>query len=452
MKKLVIGAYSFQRQDVWLAIVILLSLAFQRAYALGASEPDSSRRIMQRQLPGGYPAAPSQKPTAAIPVEPLGFSGPGPLYLGERNAMASLGFIDENRLLFTFRVPGLIRRSLKPGENPDSDVRQIRALILNVSNGAVEAEALWSVHDRARYLWLLNDGHFLLRDRENLSEGDAHLELKPLLQFPGRLLRIGLDPSQQYVVSNSMEPAEPRTKTGLVGSPATASATITTDEQEPDPSAPDFVVRILRRESGKVMLVSRTRTLVRLPINSRGYLENLRGRGDEWVLNLNYFTGGSHVLGSVNSRCMPNNEFISERLVLATGCDASGAITLTAATTEGKILWTGVNADTSVWPVQFQSANGLRIGFETLAVTHPVGPYSPLSNDDIKGQVVLVLNTATGEVVFEAPASPVLDIGGNSAISPSGRRVAVINDGAIQVFDLPSAPPLPNPPNQQPSR
>jgi hypothetical protein len=39
--------------------------------------------------------------------------------------------------------------------------------------------------------------------------------------------------------------------------------------------------------------------------------------------------------------------------------------------------------------------------------------------------------------------SPVLDAGGNVAISPSGRRVAVLNAGAVEVFELPPAPPLP---------
>ncbi len=377
--------------------------------------------------------------------------------------MGSLDFIDENRLLLTFRVPGLIRRDLKPGESPDTDVRQIRAVVISASNGAVQAEALWQVHDRARYLWLLKDGHFLLRDKENLSEGDASLALKPLLQFPGQLLRIGLDPSQQYIVSNSLEPPELPVKPGAVGSPATASATITTDEPKGDPSDADsdpsaptsspknFVVRILRRESGKVMLVSRTRRVVNLAINSEGYLEILRGRGNGWLLNMNFFTGGSRMLGTIDSNCAPSNEFLSEKLVLATGCDSSGAIKLVGATTDGDVLWSDINAETSVWPVQFHSANGLRIGFETLAVTHAVGPFSPLSNDDIKGQVVRILDAATGEIAFEAPASPVLDVGGNAAISPSGRRVAVINGGVLQVFDLPAPPQLPNPSNQHSS-
>jgi hypothetical protein len=37
----------------------------------------------------------------------------------------------------------------------------------------------------------------------------------------------------------------------------------------------------------------------------------------------------------------------------------------------------------------------------------------------------------------------VLDAGGNVTISPSGRRVAVLNAGAIQIFELPAPPLLP---------
>ena len=47
-----------------------------------------------------------------------------------------------------------------------------------------------------------------------------------------------------------------------------------------------------------------------------------------------------------------------------------------------------------------------------------------------------------GKVELLAEASPVLDAGGNVAISPSGRRVAVLDAGAIQIYTLPEPPPL----------
>src|SRR5215469_4754483 len=41
----------------------------------------------------------SQPPAFSIPVEPLGFSAPGAFYLGQRESLVSLDFLDENRLL-----------------------------------------------------------------------------------------------------------------------------------------------------------------------------------------------------------------------------------------------------------------------------------------------------------------------------------------------------------------
>ena len=79
--------------------------------------------------------------------------------------MASLDFIDEDRLLFTFRVPGLLRRN-----TDEEDERRIRAVVLRISTGAIEAQALWTLHDRSRYLWMLADGRFLLRDNNALRD------------------------------------------------------------------------------------------------------------------------------------------------------------------------------------------------------------------------------------------------------------------------------------------
>jgi hypothetical protein len=74
-----------------------------------------------------------------------------------------------------------------------------------------------------------------------------------------------------------------------------------------------------------------------------------------------------------------------------------------------------------------------------------VNPNNALDLDDVKGQWVRIINAADGNVALEATANPPLDAGGNVAISPTGRRVAILIDGAIQVFELPPAPALPGP-------
>ena len=403
-----------------------------------APEPIVAPR--EHALPDRLAEKPSQPPAFRIPVGPLGFTAPGAFYLGQRNSFVSLDFLDEDRLLFTFRVPGLIHRVA--GEEEE---RQIRAVVLRLPAGTVEAEALWKVHDRQRYLWALSGGRFLLRDRNNLEMGDASLELKPFLRFPGPLLWLEMDPAQQILVTDTREPLA-----GGQSSETASPATLDGYGQKAE-GEPDLAVRILRRDSGKVMLVSRARSTVHLPINSDGYLESLRGMGDGWLLNLNYFSGGSNILGQVNSSCSPLFDFLSQREVLVTTCTSLGAGKLVAMTTDGHRLWDARTSEEAIWPLVVRSPDGSRLAREALAITHAVSARSPLSQDDIKGQLVEVLNAFDGKVVLEAAASPIMDAGGNVAISPSGSRVAVLNGGALQVFELPAPTPLPAPANAAPA-
>jgi hypothetical protein len=307
----------------------------------------------------------------------------------------------------------------------------------------------------------------MLRDRNNLLQGDATLTLKPFLDFPGSLLWIELDPAQQFLVTNSREPIAAAAKSGVpadgsssmgsisgqvsgqlssqVSSPATAQATVTTDQDDAaaEEGRPELVVRILRRESGEVMLVSRVRSAVHLPINATGYLENLRSRGTEWVLNLSYFTGGTRMLGSVDTACDPDDEFLSQDEILITGCSPDGASKLVAMTTEGKTLWIAQAPETEMWPHLTVAPNGSRLVWTTLDTSHAVSTFAPMDSEDVKEQSVTVFDAATGDIAFVSPLSPILDAGGNVAISPSGRRVALLNAGAIQIFDLPPAPAVP---------
>ncbi|MGA8731197.1 MAG: hypothetical protein WB608_20740 [Terracidiphilus sp.] len=436
-KRLLTAGFSW-RAGLRLAVVIAPLCLSANGYALsGLLSLRHHKAPDQTQAPN-KPTNSSQPPAFSIPVEPLGFFAPGAFYQGLRISLVSLDFIDENRLLFTFRTPGLIRRAAV-GED---DEREIRALVLTLPKGTVEAEALWTLHDHGRYLWMLHDGHFLLRDRDNLEEGDATLALKPLLHFPGPLLWMEMDPAQQFLVTDSHEPEASSSSSGEVPSPATAAADVTSDGEDPA-GKPDIVVRILRRSSGQVLLISHVRTTVHLPVNSDGYLEALRSSGRDWVLNMNYFTGGSRILGRMESACMPAMEFISPQQVLASTCGAGGGRGLVAMSTEGRRLWSVPTAPTQVWPLLVMAPNGSRLALETLTVPHPVEAFSPLNFDEVKSQLVEVYDAASAKLALKTSVSPVLDGGGNLAISPSGKRVAVLDAGAIQVYELASPPTMP---------
>lgn len=378
-------------------------------------------------------ATASQPPEFSIPVEPLGFNSPGTYYQGQRESLVSLDFLDDDRLLFTFRAPGLIHRA----SAADSDERQIRAQVLTLPQGTLETEALWTLHDHERYLWMLHDGHFLLRDEDTLKEGNSKLELRPLLQFPGPLLWMEMDPGQQFLVTDSQEPLALKPQKGKVGSPATAGASVSTDDQDGDAER-DVVLRILERQSGQVLLVSHVRATVHLAINSDGYLETLRGNGREWVLNLKYFSGGSRVLGKLDSSCQPPIDFVSRTEALVNTCVFQNGRRLIALSTQGQKLWDAASPPTQIWPILVMAPDGSRLARETLTIDHSVEDFAhPLDIQDIKGQLVEVYDSISGKLLLKAPANPILDAGGNVAISPSGKRVAILNSGAIEVYELP---------------
>ena len=388
----------------------------------------------------------SQPPAFSIPVEPLGFFAPGQFYLGQRESLVSLDFLDENRLLFTFRAPGLLHRT---GPSREYE-RQVRAVVLTLPNGATETESLWTLHGVDRYVWALHNGRFLLRDGDTLKEGSPALELKPLLQFPGPVLWLQMDPAQQYLVTDSREPQNAKPDPGKVGSPPTAAASMTSDADE-NRGQPEIVVRILRRSSGQVMLVSHVRTPVRLPINSDGYLEALRGNGRNWMLNLNLFSGGSRVLGRVDSACEPPIEFLSGKTALVNTCLPQAGRSLVAISTEGQHLWSAPSPANQVWPLLIPAPDGSSVARETITLDHPVDAFTTLIDAaSMKGQLIEVFDSKNGKRLLKAPADPILDAGGNIAISPSGKLVAVLNAGAIQVYDLSTPPPTPQAPGTTP--
>jgi len=418
----------------------------------------------QHKFHDKLPEKSSVPPRFEVPAGALGYSAPGTFYLGRHNSLVSLDFVDENRLLFTFQVRGLMNRKVE--ESSGIDKRQVRAVVVTLPDGKVEAEAQWTLHGRARYLWMLNDGHFLLRDLDKIEEGDSKLQLKPILHFPGRLLWLELDPALRLIDTNFIQPAAPRKASNVEQSSATAK------DENTNGLNLDVVVRTLNRESGQTVLENKVPLTVpspispdgyqeaetamlagmfrhlQLPINSVAYLQALREKenSDLWRLNLKHFSGGSKELGRLQSKCLPTADFISEHEFVVTACTPKGGWHLVAMTTGGRRLWDVEASTHEIWPVITRSPDGSRFARQTVFLNHSVEDTSrPLKAEAVNGQMLKIYDAADGKVALEAPVSPTFDAGGNVAISPSGRRVALLNGTAIQVFELPAPASLPVP-------
>jgi len=425
---------------------------------LFASAQSQSKHPKKKAIAAEKPS-PQPSPAFSIAVGPLGFAPPSLWYMGGHTSQVTLDFLDETTLLFTFRIPGLIARDHSESDKDDLtgsfQERNIRALVLSLPSGKITAEATWRLHDFSAYLWMLKDHRFILRDRNLLQFGDTSLNLTPFLRFRGPVRYIDLDPNEQFLVAGTVEPIAPgsqrarsRSALDLQLDPGWSSngvaTAVSTDPGTMQP-ATENLLRILRIKDGQVAFLSRPETdsVVHLPVDGEGYYDALRGNGRKWLISYEHFSGAANPILEVESTCHPRLDALAPGFVLASGCLPSGERQLTVVSRDKRRLWDVSIAPTHVWPILARAADAPRLARATLDVTHPIGPSSPLSETDIRGQSVQVYDLADGKLELTVPVSPTLDGGGSFALSPSGMRFATLNAGAIQVYELPPVPPLP---------
>ena len=116
---------------------------------------------------------------------------------------------------------------------------------------------------------------------------------------------------------------------------------------------------------------------------------------------------------------------------------------LDAWTTEGKKLWNGHREGHLVWPNFAYSRTGDRFAVGLLHVNHYIDLVDSLNDEDVREQVVQVFDSATGALLMATTASPILTAGQNFALSEDGERLAVLREGAIEIYKVPSPAPAP---------
>ena len=365
---------------------------------------------------------PEPKPTVSIDVMALGYRPPGAFYMTYRLSSAALGFFDDDHLLFTFRVGGLLKRV--PGDPEDDDDQQIRAVVLDLRTGKVVKKTEWRMHDRLQYLWPFDDGNFLVRERDSLFLTGKTLELEPYLTFGTGVQHIQISPDRKLMVVETDEPeklrsqaAEPRSL-GL-GEPVrvmilpVGSKTPIAESDGPEPTA--------------------------LPLMGEGLLDMLEGKAPGyWAMRDVPFHGEARLVTEVKSGCRPSVKPLSATVVLVEGCYLDGTDhAIEAVSMDGRELWRDRWQNRYVWPWFDMARNGTRFAYESIAVNRPVSSFDAIYPEDVVAQMVGVYDTESGKLLLVRDVSPVLTAGQNVALSPDGKRFAVLRNGAIEVYDLP---------------
>lgn len=365
-----------------------------------------------------------------IPVAPLGYRPPGQLYMLARMSFNSLDFVDSNRLLFTFHDSELLTRTNDP---PTDDDQMIRATVLGLPDGRVLASSDWRMHDRSRYLWPLGNGRFLVRQGSAFSIADASLSLERWLTFPDHLVAAEVSPDGHLLVSETQyERHTPEEHKKLLNESDSAGI---------PPPPEDVLISLIDLDSKATLGRLRVESPVVVPVVRSGYVAPEKNKEDDYLLRFVGFSGHETTLGEVASTCTPGEVFLNEKTLMTESCGPNTPdIYLDTWTIDGKKLWNGRRDGHAIWPIFAFAQNGSRFAVELLRVLRPINLDDSLTEEDVKEQMVEVFDVSTGAPLLTVNASPVLTAGQNFALSPDGSHLAVLRDGAIEVYAVPPAP------------
>lgn len=385
-------------------------------------------------------AAPTVTPTVRIAVGPLGFMAPSEAYLQHRMAWATLDFVDDSHLLFTFHSSGLMRRI--PGDPADDEDQMIHAVVLEIATGKVTQQADWRMHDRQRYLWALQDGKFLVRQRNSLYLTDSNLELRPYLTFDTDLEAIEVSPGRTLMAIEMVKflaPAAGESDTlgdvsGLLPPSLVSPGGIRQKRTE---------LVLVHPGDKKAVAAVQMRNPMDLPLLEDGFLGALEGtQPKEWVIEKQLSGGDMEKIGEVKSMCRPDLVTLSANVALSENCPVNGAdgYAVSALSMAGEVLWQGLWQSKYIWASFEVAENGSRFAYGSLETNRDIGRLDAFGEADVVAQPVGVFDTETGKLEVVKNASPILSGAHNFALSADGRRFAILRDGAIEVYDLPPVP------------
>ena len=399
----------FQACAIVLTLMVLLpAMHAQTAQTSSAAKADQNR----------------VHPEVKIPVVPLGYLPPGDLPAFYFYAMVELHFIDADHLIFAFNTPGLLKRD---DNCPDSDVqRMVHAVVFQLPSGRVLKQANWELYDFMDFLWGIGDGRLLLRRCNRLESIGADLDPQVLIQAVGKIQDVSFSPDRSIVVVQEKQ-------TASAGDQADAGVPSMLEQQtEARHTQVDLIRLHPLHMIGRALIAAPSD----IPVNADGFFEVLTAPKDQWIVNLRVFSGAERQLATIHSLCTPQIQAISNTIFTATTCSKGDQKAFEGYDLQGSLLWKMPLANNQYGPQLIPIPNGAHFAIESLHLTRPLAALDPVSKDYVKGEDIDIFDTLTGVRIATFQTSPAYTGGRNVDFSPDGQRMAVLNDGAIEIYSL----------------
>jgi len=373
---------------------------------------------------------PPPQPAMRISLERLGFRGTPTtgLLRSRAAAMVTLDFIDSDHLLFTYATRPLMTRQ---SEAPNND-RMVHAEVVELPDGKVVTEKEWRLHDREVYLWPLGGGYFLLRVGGRLDLLDKDLATTKVMETDSAIRWVQADEGSNLLVvevEREQHTKEEHDKLAhdalLFNAPAPAE---------------DYETYGLQFRAGQ----QEAQQLFHIHLPQPGALTG----NDEWLLQIGGSAGNfdvvalplgakdekhreKHTVLRLKSECRPAMEMLGHDVALISGCGGHGRMEY-AVNMEGKLLWKQTVPD-PLWPYYERAANASRFAVQHVSQRSGDG----INEDNLGAGEAEVFDVATGERMFATSLQPLYSTRHTVALAPDGRRLALLRQGALEIYELP---------------
>jgi hypothetical protein len=280
----------------------------------------------------------------------------------------------------------------------------------------------------------------MLRIGSHLYQVDNKLHLRSLYQSPTVLEDVATSPDGRLLVLESkLEKHTPEEHERLIKEAAMTGG---------NPPAEDVQVRMVRLDPPKLLLSAHADMVGDLPANVDGFFTQEQTKENVWNVRFHSYGEGNSspgdVVAHIDSTCEPSEKVLDEQSFLVLSCPRGHSDRFVAAySLKNQKLWDGHWQSNFTWPAFRVAQNGASLAISWLAVDRSVSTMQPIDEDEVQNQVLSVLDSHTGSLRIALLLKPIVSAGGNFALSADGNRLAVLNLGSIEVYDLP--PPAPSP-------
>ena len=372
------------------------------------------------------------RPVKTIPVQQYGYKPPGKLPALQGYQLVEMLYLDERHLLFSFNVPALMEHDVAcTAQNGNMEHRE-RAVVVDLQSSARAIQAEWSLDDYNQFVWPLQNGKFLLQRCANLSKVDANLQEEPIADAHGVPILLEMSPGGTHLLLEWKE-----------GQQLQARAEVAASEQRPIGTAAASIdprrilANFLTLDPLAIIAESTLDVPAYVPVLGDGFLEMEGLPHDHWRINFQSYQGKLHVVTTFRSGCQPGVYSLTDTTFFVDTCNEYfSAKSRQAYDLNGHLLWHDTIDLRSTHPqvAIAQDESVFAIATKRRILLNTDSTSSNLDVDD--RQHINVYSAQTGKKLLRVATTPIYTAGGNFALSPKGDQLAVLQNGAIEIYPI----------------